>query len=115
VETPLADQRCVPCKKGTPPLTAKRVAPLMAALDGWALEEAVGHQQLVKSFRTRDFVGAVEFVNRITPIAEAEGHHPDLLVAWGRVHVRLWTHVAGGLTTNDFVLAAKIDQVAPGR
>lgn len=112
---PLADRRCVPCEGGVAPLTAERVAPLLAQLDGWRLEEADGHQQLVKSFRTRDFIGAVEFVNRLTPIAEAEGHHPDLLVTWGRVRVQLWTHVAGGLTENDFVLAAKLDQVAPGR
>jgi 4a-hydroxytetrahydrobiopterin dehydratase len=111
-EVPLAQRRCVPCEGGVPPLGPEQVAPLMAQLEGWTVEEADGHQQLAKAFRFRNFVEAVDFVNRITPVAEAEGHHPDLLVAWGRVRVQLWTHVAGGLTENDFVLAAKIDQLA---
>ena len=85
---------------------------LLPGLQGWRIEQAAGHDQLVKAFRFPDFLGAVDFVNRITPIAEAESHHPDLLVGWGRVRVQLWTHDAGGLTMNDFVLAAKIDQVA---
>ncbi len=102
----------MPCEAGTPPLTEEQEAPLLAQLDGWLVEEADGHRQLFKAYRFPDFVGAVDFVNRITPIAEAEGHHPDLLVTWGRVRVQLWTHVAGGLTENDFVLAAKIDRVA---
>lgn len=112
MDTPLAARHCVPCKGGTPPLTAEQAAPLLAQLGGWQVEDAAGHRQLFKAFRLRDFVGAVDFVNRLTPIAEAEGHHPDLLVTWGRVRVQLWTHAAGGLTENDFVLAAKIDQVA---
>ncbi len=109
---PLAQRHCVPCESGTPPLTADQVAPLLTQLEGWAVEEAGGHQQLVKPFRFPDFVRAVDFVNRITPIAEAEGHHPDLLVAWGLVRVQLWTHAAGGLTENDFVMAARIDDAA---
>lgn len=102
----------MPCEGGTPPLTEEQAAPLLAQLDGWQVEEADGHRQLAKAYRFPDFVGAVDFVNRITPIAEAEGHHPDLLVTWGRVRVQLWTHVAGGLTDNDFILAAKIDRMA---
>jgi len=89
-----------------------QVATLLDQLPGWQVEEAEGHRQLVKEFRTRDFVSAVEFVDRITPIAEAQGHHPDLLVSWGRVRVQLWTHDAGGLSDKDFALAAKIDSVA---
>jgi 4a-hydroxytetrahydrobiopterin dehydratase len=90
-------------------------AALLAQVPGWHVEEALGHRQLVREYRTRDFVGAVDFVNRITPIAEAEGHHPDLVVTWGRVRVQLWTHAAGGLTDNDFVLAARIDRAAADR
>jgi 4a-hydroxytetrahydrobiopterin dehydratase len=112
---PLAERSCVPCGRGTPPLTPAQVAPLLAQLEGWRIEDAGGHQQLAKAFSFRDFVGAVDFVNRITPVAEAEGHHPDLLVSWGRVGVQLWTHAAGGLTENDFILAARIDQLATGR
>ncbi len=84
----------------------------MSQLSGWSIEEAGGHSELTKDFRFEDFVSAVGFVTKITPVAEAEGHHPDLFVAWGRVQVRLWTHAAGGLTENDFVLAAKVDRVA---
>jgi 4a-hydroxytetrahydrobiopterin dehydratase len=110
MERPLAERRCVPCEGGTPALTGDQEAPLLAQLDGWEIEDTDGHRRLVKTYRFRDFVGAVDFINRITPIAEEEGHHPDLLVAWGRVRVQLWTHVAGGLTENDFVLAARIDR-----
>jgi len=105
----------VPCEGGTPPLAAEDAAWLLGHLDGWTIEEADGHTQLVKTYRVGDFVGAVDLVNRITPVAEAEGHHPDLLVTWGRVRAQLWTHVAGGLTENDFVLAAKIDRLATAR
>ncbi len=110
--TPLNQRHCVPCEGGVPPLDAGQVAPLLAQIEGWQVETTAKHQQLVKRFRFRDFVSAVDFVNRITPLAEAEQHHPDLLVSWGRVRVQLWTHVAGGLTENDFILAAKIDDLA---
>jgi 4a-hydroxytetrahydrobiopterin dehydratase len=107
----LAERHCVPCERGTPPMAADRAASLLVELQGWEIERSDGHEQLVKTYRFRDFVQAVDFVNRITPLAEAEGHHPDLLVTWGRVRVQLWTHAAGGLTENDFVLAAKIDRL----
>jgi 4a-hydroxytetrahydrobiopterin dehydratase len=108
---PLAERHCVPCEGGVPPLNAEQVAPLLAQLAGWRVEHAGNHEQLVKRFRFPDFVGAVGFVNQITPLAEAEQHHPDLAVSWGRVGVQLWTHAAGGLTENDFILAAKIDEL----
>ena len=108
----LAERHCVPCEGGRPPLNAEQLAPLLAQLKGWGVEESGGHHQLVKRFRFPDFVSAVGFVNQITPLAEEEQHHPDLLVSWGRVGVQLWTHAAGGLTENDFILAAKIDKLA---
>lgn len=108
---PLSKRHCVPCEGGVPPLNADQVAPLLAELEGWQVEQAGDHAQLVKRFRFPDFVSAVGFVNQITPVAEAEQHHPDLVVSWGQVRVVLWTHAAGGLTENDFVLAAKIDKL----
>jgi 4a-hydroxytetrahydrobiopterin dehydratase len=109
----LESRHCVPCEGGTPPLDAQQIRPLLDQLDeGWAIEEAGDHEQLWHAFRTKDFVSAVGFVNAITPVAEEEGHHPDLMVGWGRVRVMLWTHAAGGLTENDFILAAKISRVA---
>ena len=110
-QRPLAERHCVPCERGTPPMPGDRAAALLTDLQGWRIEDADGHEQLVKTYRVPDFVRAVDLVNRITPVAEAEGHHPDLLVAWGRVRVQLWTHAAGGLTENDFVLAAKLDRL----
>jgi 4a-hydroxytetrahydrobiopterin dehydratase len=106
--TGLADRRCVPCQGGTPPLTRAQFAPLLAQLDGWEIED---DRMLVKLFRFKNFVEAVEFVNAIMPVAEAENHHPDLRVSWGKVRVELWTHKINGLSEADFVMAAKIDRV----
>lgn len=108
----LADRSCTPCDAGTPPLSAREVEPLVGQLRGWRVENA---KKLTKSYRFKDFVGAVAFVDAIVPLAEAEGHHPDLLVRWGEVRVYLWTHAVGGLTDNDFVMAAKIDRMHENR
>ena len=106
--TGLADRKCVPCQGGTPPLTRAQFAPLLAQLEGWQVEE---DRMLVKVYRFKNFVEAVGFVNAITPVAEAENHHPDLHVSWGQVRVDLWTHKIKGLSEADFVMAAKIDRV----
>jgi 4a-hydroxytetrahydrobiopterin dehydratase len=103
----LAERRCVPCEKGTPPLAPDAVRALAAELpEGWTVEDT----QLRKTYRVKGWLGAVALVNAITPIAEAEGHHPDLRVSWGRVGVELTTHAIGGLSENDFILAAKIER-----
>lgn len=106
--TGLADRRCVPCQGGTPPLTREQFTPLFAQLEGWQIDN---EKMLVKVFRFKNFVRAVEFVNAIMPVAEAENHHPDLRVSWGQVRVELWTHKINGLSEADFVMAAKIDRV----
>jgi 4a-hydroxytetrahydrobiopterin dehydratase len=103
----LADRKCEACTSETPPLTGAQVAELMAQLDGWTIDDG-GH--LSKAFKVKDFVAAVDAVNAITPIAEEEGHHPDLQLAWGRLGVELWTHAIDGLSEADFVMAAKIDR-----
>lgn len=108
----LADRKCVPCLGGTPPLTPDQIAPLLAQLDGWQVE---ANKKLIKSYRFKNFVQAVEFVNAVTPVAEREGHHPDLYVRWGEVRVYLWTHKIDGLTESDFFMAAKIDRAAAER
>ncbi|MFP6625501.1 MAG: 4a-hydroxytetrahydrobiopterin dehydratase [Deltaproteobacteria bacterium] len=105
----LVSKHCVPCSQGTPPLGSSEVAALLEGLDGW---DAVQCHHLSKTFSFADFVEALAFVNRLGEVAEAEGHHPDILLAWGKVEVRIWTHVAGGLTENDFILAAKADAAA---
>jgi len=103
----LADNKCIPCKGGTPPLTHAQVEPLRSQLEGWLVDD---DKKLTRSFKVKNFVEAVDFVNRITPVAEAENHHPDLYVRWGEVRVYLWTHKIDGLTESDFYMAAKIDR-----
>lgn len=102
----LASRSCVPCQGGVPPLTAEEIKPLLAAVPGWTVVD--GHH-LERLFTFSDFAQALAFVNRVGEVAESEGHHPDLLLAWGKVHVRIWTHKVDGLTESDFVLAAKIN------
>jgi 4a-hydroxytetrahydrobiopterin dehydratase len=104
----LADQKCIPCRGGVPPLSADQIRPLFAQLQGWELED---NKKLLKAYEFKNFVEAMEFANAITPVAEAEGHHPDLYVRWGGVKVYLWTHKVDGLTESDFFMAAKIDRV----
>ena len=104
--TRLADRDCVPCKGGTPPLTAAELQPLLAEVDGWRAPE--GHH-LEKEYALRDFAEALALVNRIGAIAEEQDHHPDLTLAWGKVGVKIWTHTIDGLTESDFVFAAKCD------
>jgi len=116
--TPLAERHCVPCEKGTPPLQREAAEGLARQLSGWSIEEADGHLRLARTIRFKGFPPGVEMVDWIARIAEAEGHHPDLVLAYGSLTIQLWTHAAGGLTENDFILAARIDQAlgqaAPG-
>jgi 4a-hydroxytetrahydrobiopterin dehydratase len=87
-------------------LTAAQIAPLLAQVEGW---EVVDNHHLEKRYGLEDFAQALELVNRIGAIAEKQGHHPDLYLAWGRVEVKIWTHKISGLTESDFILAAKCD------
>jgi 4a-hydroxytetrahydrobiopterin dehydratase len=104
----LADNKCVSCRGGTPPLTRDQIVPLQEQLQGWLVE---ADKKLIKFFKFKNWLEAVDFVNRISPVAEAENHHPDLYVRWGEVRVYLWTHKINGLTESDFFMAAKIDRV----
>ncbi len=106
--TELRKKKCVPCEGGVPPLTPAQAEGLMAELhDDWMLVDEA--HLLVREFRFKDFAQAMEFANKIAVIAEEEGHHPDLSIGWGSVGVELSTHAIGGLSENDFILAAKID------
>lgn len=101
----LAEQKCIPCSGGVPPLAKERVEALLRELgNGWRLN-AQGH--LERAYEFDDFVQAMAFANKIGDIAEAEGHHPDLHVAWGACRIEIWTHKINGLTESDFYLAAK--------
>lgn len=105
----LADQDCVPCKGGVPPMSKEKAEEMLRELDeGWHLNDD-GHLERAYSFS--DFASAMAFANRVGEIAEAQNHHPDLYVAWGRCTVEIWTHKIQGLTESDFYFAAKADRV----
>jgi 4a-hydroxytetrahydrobiopterin dehydratase len=104
----LASRKCQPCAAGTPALKGEDLKKLYGQLDGWTV---VNEHHLEKEYRFKDFAEALAFVNRLGAVAEEEGHHPDIFLAWGRVSVTLWTHSIGGLSEGDFILAAKADTV----
>jgi len=106
-ESDLALKHCEPCKGGVPPLKGDLLQKLAAQLPGW---QVVADHHLAKTFTFPDFKTALAFVNRAGAVAEAEGHHPDMLLTWGRVEVKTYTHKINGLTESDFVLAARIDR-----
>lgn len=86
----------------------------MSQLSGWSLAKGSAGPQIEKEYRFPDFQKALDFVNRLGAVAEAEGHHPDVYLTWGKVRVALSTHSIGGLSENDFILAAKADEVLAG-
>ena len=104
----LADKTCVPCRGGVPPMPWPEVQEFLQQLKpGWHVNPQ-GH--LERLYQFPDFAQALEFVNKVGAIAEAEGHHPDLYLSWGKCKVEVWTHKIGGLTESDFYLAAKTDR-----
>jgi 4a-hydroxytetrahydrobiopterin dehydratase len=105
----LAKKKCIPCEGNVPPLTADEAKEMMKELDGWALIDDM--HLLAKSFHFKDFKQTMEFVNKVAAIAEEEGHHPDLTVGYDTVTIELMTHAIGGLSENDFIVAAKIDKI----
>jgi len=105
----LASKECIPCKGGIPPLAGQELADLLKTLGhDWQVEEG---KQLSKVYKFRDFRTALAFTNGVGELAEAQGHHPDIHLAWGRVGLVIWTHKIGGLTESDFVLAAKVEEL----
>ena len=105
----LLAKKCIPCEGGTAPLTIEEVSVLLPQVPDWNVSGDVKH--LSKQYAFKDFANAMAFANKIAAIAEAEGHHPDLTVSWGKVGVDLSTHAIGGLSENDFILAAKIEAI----
>ena len=106
----LAAKTCVPCRGGVPPLKGEPLAALQRQLPQWRV---VNEHRLTREFKFPDFRQALEFVNRVGVIAEEQGHHPNILLTWGRAEITIWTHKIDGLTESDFILAAKIDQLQP--
>ncbi|HEU4523354.1 MAG TPA: 4a-hydroxytetrahydrobiopterin dehydratase [Thermoanaerobaculia bacterium] len=109
--SPLAAEKCVPCRGGVPPLKGEELRILSDELgSGW---QVVDEHHLAKEYRFPDFAEALSFTNAVGAVAEREGHHPDIHLAWGKAGVTIWTHKIDGLTRSDFILAAKIDEILP--
>jgi 4a-hydroxytetrahydrobiopterin dehydratase len=107
MECELSKKKCVPCRGGVPPLKGEELQKLEKELgNGWKVVD--GHH-LEKEYKFPDFEKALAFTNQVGEIAEAEGHHPDIYLTWGKVKIQIWTHKIDGLTESDFILAAKCD------
>lgn len=113
----LLNKKCVPCEGGAKPLNHEEIAIYMEQVTGWILTEEQNANvqksglgaKISKEYKFKDFIGAINFVNNIAEIAEGEGHHPDIKISYNKVNLELSTHAIGGLSENDFILAAKID------
>jgi len=102
----LASKTCVPCRGGVPPVKGPELDALLKQVSGWSV---LNEHHLTKAYKFPDFRQALAFVNRVGEIAEQQGHHPDIFLAWGKAEITLWTHAIDGLTESDFIMAAKID------
>ncbi|MDP9249639.1 MAG: 4a-hydroxytetrahydrobiopterin dehydratase [bacterium] len=103
----LLKKKCVPCEGGALPLDKAEAKKYMDMVPGWELSE--DGKNITKNYKFQDFIGTINFVNKISEIAESEGHHPDIDIRYNKVKLILSTHAIGGLSENDFILAAKID------
>ena len=105
----LASLQCIPCRGGVPPLRGEEIKKLLDQLgNGWVV---VGDHHLEKEYTFDDFRQALDFTNRVGELAEQQGHHPDVYLAWGKVKLTLWTHKIDGLTESDFIFAAKSEEL----
>lgn len=104
----LTEKKCVPCEGGTAPMTEEEVEKYLGQVSGW---EHVSGENIEKEFSFPDFKQTLSFVNRVGELAEEEDHHPDISFGYGRATISLTTHAIGGLSENDFILAAKIDEL----
>lgn len=107
----LAKQSCQPCTAESPPVPEADWPELLEALPGWEIQVEGGVPVLTRVYECRDFVAALAFANAVGDLAESEDHHPRLVVEYGRVAVSWWTHAIGGLHRNDFIMAARTDQL----
>jgi 4a-hydroxytetrahydrobiopterin dehydratase len=107
----LASGKCVACRAGEPTLTDDEIVQLQSQLPDWQVKEVEGMKRLERVFKFKNFAHALEFTNKIGAIAEEENHHPLIVTEWGRVTLDWWTHKIGGLHKNDFIMAAKTDEL----
>ncbi len=107
----LTTMKCEVCRVGAPQATEEEIAEYRKQIPDWVILERDGIKRLERVYKFPNFVDALAFTNKVGAIAEEEGHHPAILTEWGRVGVAWWTHKIGGLHRNDFIMAAKTDQV----
>ncbi len=105
----LDNKKCVPCEGGLAPLSPEEIKQYLSKVKDWQLRQ--DNKEISRRFKFKNFVKAIEFVNRVGEVAESEGHHPDFEFGWGYCVVKLSTHSIGGLHENDFIVAAKIDAI----
>ena len=110
----LTQMKCTACRGGEPTLTDEEIAELRPQVPEWQVVERDGVKRLERTFGFRNFAEALAFTDKVGERAEVEGHHPALLTEWGRVTVTWWTHKIGGLHQNDFIMAAKTDELYGG-
>jgi 4a-hydroxytetrahydrobiopterin dehydratase len=111
----LSEMRCTACRGDEPTLTEAEIAEMRPQVPEWQVVQREGIKRLERVFRFRNFAQALAFANRVGEQAEEEGHHPALLTEWGKVTVTWWTHKIGGLHRNDFIMAARTDELSEGR
>ncbi|MEW5940330.1 MAG: 4a-hydroxytetrahydrobiopterin dehydratase [Chloroflexota bacterium] len=107
----LSALKCVACRGGEPTLTEAEIAELHPQVPEWTLETQTGVWRIQRVFKFRNFIEAVAFTNKVALVAEKEDHHPLIVTEWGRVTVQWWTHKIKGLHKNDFIMAAKTDEL----
>jgi 4a-hydroxytetrahydrobiopterin dehydratase len=107
----LAEQKCEPCRSGTPPLSSRQARDLLNELPDWTLKD----KSIEREFTFWEFKESITFVNRIAEVAEQQNHHPDIHIYYNKVRIELSTHKIKGLSKNDFILAAKIDELLKTR
>ena len=113
IMTDLLEKKCVPCEGGVIPFDISEIHKYQKKVDGWSLEkDKKDIFFLEKEFKFKDFLESQKFINEVGIISEKEGHHPDILFGWGYAKIKITTHAINGLSENDFILAAKIDQIS---
>ena len=111
----LETKKCIPCRQGDQPVSQEKISEYLETLPEWGIMEREGVPRLERSYKFSDFREALEFTNGVGELAEQEDHHPAILLTWGRVVVSWWTHIIKDLHINDFILAARTEELYQNR
>jgi len=108
----LSSQHCVPCEGGAIPLELGSIQQRQPEIPGWSIDQTSETLRLTRVWSWGDFKQAIVFVNKVADVSETEGHHPDIVIHYNKVTLTLWTHAIGGLSENDFIMAAKFNKIS---